>query len=155
MNLICPYLIIATPNLSIEEVLSSVRIDKNWPKSAVHAVSCELDQYERIGNEAASFQKRGAYFFFGFRRILPQGFVCVFCLPCALVSLCAIVLGRSTSPGAPGGLHMRGILPLAQPNPSSLAEPFASRGSPVSGLAWRSPAQMLIDLRTSHFVCAF
>ena len=32
-----------------------------------------------------------------------------------LKGLCAIIFGRPTSPGAPGGLHTRGYLPLAQP----------------------------------------
>ena len=52
---------------------------------------------------------------------------------------CAIILGRPTSPGAPGGLHTWGSLPLAQPKPRPLGKPFAPRGSPARGLAWRSP----------------
>ena len=44
-----------------------------------------------------------------------------------------------TSPGAPGGLHTRGSLPLAQPKSRPLGRPFAPRGSPARGLAWRSP----------------
>ena len=47
--------------------------------------------------------------------------------------------GGPTSPGAPGGLHTRGSLPLAQPKPRPLGRPFAPRGSPARGLAWRSP----------------
>ena len=35
----------------------------------------------------------------------------------SLKGVCAIILGRPTSPGAPGGLHTRGSLPLAQPKP--------------------------------------
>ena len=57
------------------------------------------------------------------------------CLKC----VCAIILGRPTSPGAPGGLHTRGSLPLAQPKSRPLGKPFAPRGSPARGLAWRSP----------------
>ena len=57
----------------------------------------------------------------------------------SLKGVCAIVLGRPTSPGAPGGLHTRGSLPLAQPKSRPLGRPFAPRGSPARGLAWRSP----------------
>ena len=57
----------------------------------------------------------------------------------SLKGVCAIILGRPTSPGAPGGLHTRGSLPLAQPKSRPLGKPFAPRGSPARGLAWRSP----------------
>ena len=57
----------------------------------------------------------------------------------SLKGVFAIILGRPTSPGAPGGLHTRGSLPLAQPKPRPLGKPFAPRGSPARGLAWRSP----------------
>ena len=53
--------------------------------------------------------------------------------------VCAIILGRPTSPGAPGGLHTRGSPPLVQPKPCPLGKPFAPHGSPARGLAWRSP----------------
>ena len=61
----------------------------------------------------------------------------------SLRGVCAIILGRPTSPGAPGGLHTRGSLPLAQPKPRPLGRPFAPRGSPARGLAWRSPPRGL------------
>ena len=67
----------------------------------------------------------------GVRAVSPKrGCVCV----------CAVVVGRATFPGAPQwSAHTRGSLPLAQPKPRPLGRPFALRGSPVSGLAWRSP----------------
>ena len=46
----------------------------------------------------------------------------------SLKGVCAIILGRPTSPGAPGGLHTRGSLPLAQPKPRPLGRPFAPVG---------------------------
>ena len=46
----------------------------------------------------------------------------------SLKGSCAITLGQPTSPGAPGGLHTRGSLPLAQPKPRPLGKPFAPRG---------------------------
>ena len=57
----------------------------------------------------------------------------------SLKGVCAIILGWPTSPGAPGGLHTRGSLPLAQPKPRPLGKPFAPRGSPARELAWQSP----------------
>ena len=66
----------------------------------------------------------------------------------SLKGVCAIILGRPTSPGAPGGLHTRGSLPLAQPKPRPLGKAFVVTA--VSRAKIRGAPAAVSNVRSSN-----